>query len=192
MKKLIFALFGLVLLSGCKTSQKVVERSKPEPQKLETQKPIVWKTSIYEKIAVGDKIFFFNSSEITVDGDFLNQSFLLDGAINQFDSTLNVIKKVPMLTPGVVILIKRGSNGQILDMIVSHDNNDATYIFDYHLRSDGAFFLNGNAKLIFRGKEYKVTATINADCVLMVIYNYYKTEETIVEEAKGAILPNKN
>lgn len=192
MEKLIFAFLTGLVMVGCASSKKAAEVQQPEPQKLEAQKPIVWKTSIYEKIAVGDKIFFFNSSEITVDGDFLNQSFLLDGAINQFDSTLNVIKKVPVLTPGVLKSIKRASHGEIIDMIVFHDNNDATYILDYHLRSDGDFTLNGNAKLIFRGKEYKVTATINADCVLMVIYNYYKTEETIVEEAKGASLPNKN
>lgn len=194
MKKIIFAfLIGLVMV-GCASSKKAAKvQQQPEQQKLDAQKPIIWKQELYPKLAVGDKIFFLNSSEIVLEGDLFSKSFFLDGAINRLDSILEVIKTVPELTQGVVTSLKRGSNGQITDMVVSFSKNDATYQFDFKLRSDGAYTLNGNAKLLFNGKEYKVQATIKGgDCLLMVVYNKKEIKQTINEKAEGQTLPNKN
>lgn len=188
MKKIIFALLTGLVMVGCASSKKAAE-----PQILDAQKPIVWKQELYPKLVVGDKIFFFNSSEIVLEGDLFNQSFFLDGAINRLDSILEVIKTVPELTQGIVTSLKRASNGQIIDMVVSFSKNDATYQFDFKLRNDGAYTLNGNAKLLFNGKEYKVQATINGvDCLLMVIYNKKEIKQTISEKAEGQTLPDKN
>lgn len=194
MKKFIFcSILGLALLVGCATSKKPVETQQAEPQRIETQKPVVWKQELYPKLAVGDKIFFLNSSEIILEGGLFNNSFFLDGAINRLDSIVEIIKTVPALTQGVATSLKKTNNNQIVDMIVSFSKNDATYQFDFKLRSDGAYTLNANAKLLFNKKEYKVQATVKGgDCLLMVFYNKKEIKQTINERAEGQTLPDKN
>jgi uncharacterized lipoprotein len=189
MKKLIFALLGLVLLSGCKTSQKVVEQPKPEPrsQKLEAEKPMIWKQGLYPKLAVGDPIVFLNSVEIIMDGNFSNQTFFLqDGVIYRMDSIKMVTKTVPALTPGILTSMKKASNGQIQEMNVSFSQNDKTYEFNFQLKSDGTFTLNGNAKLFFNGREYKIqVVTKGGECLLLVNFFVQKDVQTVNESAEG-------
>lgn len=188
MKKFIFALFlGLVLLIGCVTPKKAVETQQSQPQKLEAEKPMVWRQILYPKLAVGDPILFLNSSEIIVDGDFSNQTFFLqNGAIYRLDSIQMVTKTVPVLTPGTLVFMKKSGNGQIDGMNISFSQNDATYQFNFQLKSDGTFTLNGNAKLFFKGKEYKVQVTTKGgECLLLVNFFERKDIQNVNESAEG-------
>jgi hypothetical protein len=188
MKKFIFALFlGLILLIGCVTSKKVVETQQPQPQKLEAEKPMIWKQGLYPKLAVGDPIVFLNSVEIIMDGNFSNQTFFLqDGAIYRMDSIRMVTKTVPVLTPGILTSMKKASNGQIQEMNMSFSQNDKTYEFNFQAKSDGTFTLNGNAKLFFNGREYKIqVVTKGGECLLLVNFFVQKDVQTVNESAEG-------
>lgn len=192
MKKIIFALLGLIMLVGCKTTQKVAEVKQTEPleqpQKLEAEKPMVWKQEIYPKLVVGDPILFFNSSEIILSGDIPNKTFVLqDGVINYLDSTLVIEKTVPVLTPGKLVDINQQmTDGKILRMDISFSQNDATYQFNFRLRTDGAFTLNSNAKVFYLEKEYKVKADVkNAECLLLVKFVPIDKKQRLDGSAEG-------
>lgn len=189
MKKMFFALLIGLVMFGCATTKKVGEQPKSESQsqKLEVEKPIVWRQSLYPKLVVGDPVVFLNSMEIIMDGNFSNQTFFLqDGAIYRLDSIQMVTKIVPALTTGVLTAMKKASNGQIQGMNVSFSQNDKTYEFNFQAKSDGTFTLNGNAKLFFNGKEYKIqVVTKGGECLLLVNFFIQKDVQTVNESAEG-------
>lgn len=190
MKKFIVTLVigMMIIVMGCsRRMAPTTQQTQPPSQKMQADKPMVWKQNLYPKLAVGDPIVFLNSVEIVLDGSFQNQTFFLqDGAIYRMDSILAVTKTVPALTPGILLSMKKASNGQIQEMNVSFSQNDLTYHFNFQLKSDGSFTLNGNAKLIYNGKEYKLLAvTKGGECLLLVNFFVKKEVQTINEQAEG-------
>lgn len=189
MKKIMFALaIGMIIVvMGCsKKIAPTIQQAQPS-QKMQADKPMIWKQNLYPKLAVGDPIVFLNSSEIVMDGNFQNQTFFLqDGAIYRMDSILSVTKTVPALTPGILLSMKKASNSQIQEMNISFSQNDMTYQFNFQLKSDGTFTLNANAKLIYNGKEYKILViTKGGECLLLVNFFVKKEVQTITESAEG-------
>jgi len=188
MKNFIFALLvgSILFVVGCTTTRTVVEQPQ-ESQNLKAEKPIVWEQALYPKLTLGDPIVFLNSTKIIIDGDFSTETFFLqDGYIYRMDSILNVIKTVGPLTSGKLIDLKKNVNGQVQIMTISFSANDATYEFNFYLKTDGAFTLNANAKLLFNEKVYKVqVSTKGGECLLLVNFFTQKVIQTINEEAEG-------
>ena len=186
MKKISFLLqilFVIFLFNDCSLSQKIVE-----PQQIASPENelIVWKQIYYPKLVVDDPLLFYNSSEIVISGNFSNQTFELDGTLHVTDNIKEVTKTVGEITPGKLFDLKKDANGRITEMFVSFSENDATYQFDFKLDLDGSFKLNGNAKLIFEGKEYPVLATIKGDsCKLLFARSIDTNIEKIDEKAEG-------
>lgn len=188
MKKMIFVLLIIGLLFSCKQQQQVVQT--PEQvslQKLEAQKPTVWKQAIYPALVVGDPISFMPSSEIVLSGSFLDQVFMLqDGNIYRVDSVLEVLKTVPALTPGALVTMKKDNIGKILEMNISMDRNDASYLFNFQLKQDGSFALNANANLTYNGKNYPIQASQKGgECLLLVNFFVEKKVQSVSEQAGG-------
>jgi len=189
MKNIIFILLvGFVFLFiGCQTTKSVVEQPKQPSQSIQAEKPAIFKQLYYPKLAVGDPLQFFNSSDIILAGSSSDQTILLQGgAIHIVDSILTITKTVFALTPGIVKVIKKSSDGKIQTIIVLFSLGDRTYELSFQLKSDGSFTLNANAKLFFRDKEYKILAsTRGGECLLLVNISMEKSEENINEKAEG-------
>lgn len=191
MKKLVFlvGLFVLVLfLDGCKQQQQIVSVSEPAPvaQAQQVSRPIVWKQMYYKDLKLGDKVLFYNSTEIKLSGSFFNQTLSIEnGAINVIDSINNVLKTVPTLTAGGLIDLKKSSSKTIEVMFISFSKNDITYKFSFFRKPDGSFTLNGNATLVFSGKNYPITAKADSECLLLFVLNKQEVVKDIIESADG-------
>ena len=189
MKKIIFALIvGFVIVLGTSCSKRVVvSQSKQQPsQNIQAEKPVIWKQAYYPKLAVGDQLQFFNSSDVIMAGSSSDQTIALqDGAIHITDSILTITKTVSALTPGIIKMLKK-SGSQIQIIVATFSQDDRTYELSFPLKSDGSFTLNANAKLFFRGKEYKISAsTRGGECLLLVNISMERSEENIIEKAPG-------
>ena len=190
MKKIFFTLLvGLLFLFGCVTSKKVEKKVEIPTQTLETEVPSLWKQELFPTLKVGDRIFFYNSSEIVLEGNyFITKTSVTNGTINKFNNIVTIVKKVPKMTPGMVssLIIK---NKQIVDMFVSFSNQDETYRLNFKLKKDGTFTLNGNTKFHFNGKETTVQSSVSGEeCLLLVFFNYEEKVNELSEEAEGVFL----
>src|SRR3989344_4293834 len=155
--QIIFATFFI----NCASNKKVTEISTP-PQ-TEFEKPIIWKQSYYSQLAIGDPLLFYNSTEISIEGNFANQTFVLDGKLRRTDNIKEVLHEVEVTTPGKLFDMKKDGSGRITDMFISFSPNEATFQFNFKLTSDASYKLNGNAKLIFEDREYPVLAKIKGE-----------------------------
>ncbi|HLP86885.1 MAG TPA: hypothetical protein VK153_03380 [Candidatus Paceibacterota bacterium] len=184
----IFLLLQIIfatLFTNCASNKKVTEVSPPTTQ-TEVDQPIIWKQSYYPRLTLGDPLLFYNSSEIYIEGNFANQTFVLDGKLHRTDNIKEIIKTVEVITPGKLFNLKKDGNGRITDMFISFSQNDATYQFNFKLTSDGSYKLNGNAKLLFEGKEYPVLAKIKGEeCKLLFMLEVDTNVEKVNEKAEG-------
>ena len=178
--QIIFATFFI----NCASNKKVTEISTP-PQ-TEFEKPIIWKQSYYSQLAIGDPLLFYNSTEISIEGNFANQTFVLDGKLRRTDNIKEVLHEVEVTTPGKLFDMKKDGSGRITDMFISFSPNEATFQFNFKLTSDGSYKLNGNAKLIFEDREYPVLAKIKGDeCKLLFILEVDTNVEKVYKKAEG-------
>lgn len=186
MKKFSFTLLvGFVFLFVDCAKQLVVEQPQQPSQRINPQKPTIWRQSLCP-VEPGDPVDFFNSTEIVISGNFLDQMFILDGGIHRKDSVLSVLRKVPKLTPGEYIVKKKSSNGQVGVMTISFDLNNATYRFDFFVKSDGSFTLSAVAELIYNGVPHEIEAsTKGGECLLVVFYDVETITNTDEGEAGG-------
>lgn len=187
MKKIIFTLaIGMIFLVSCKTVGTATVAT-TELEQPEVEKPVIWKQNLYPKITVDDPILFLNSSEIIMDGSSKNQTFFLqDGDIVRMDSILVITKTVPRLTSGVLVSMKKTSNGIIEEMNISFSQEDATYTFNFRLKDDRSFTLNSNAKLLYKNKEYKIqVVTKGGECILLVNFKVTNNIQNVNESARG-------
>jgi len=174
----------ILFYAGCipinKVSEQVVETETIQPNMEK------WKQVYYPEIKVGDPIFFYNSVEIVMEGEFFNRESFLDGSINIIQTKKVLEKTISAMTTGKLLSFKKDNNGNITDMFVSFSPTDKTYYLNFKLTSDGSFNLNGNAKLFFEGKEYPVLATIKGEvCKLLCIVNFEEKIDYIIEKAEG-------
>jgi hypothetical protein len=210
---LMIAFFAI---SGCKSTQPVVEQQF-EPQQVLAEKPadlVMWYQSLRKNLNKNDVLFFYNSKEVELSGTIpkLGESDLKDGAINNMDTTFYVQKTVPAYTAGRIVDLKRDDEGTLIQLSVLFDIKDRTYTLTYVLedfarylereaarkdsrisiqpvRNSGSFILNGQAKLLFQGKESDVLATTkgNDDDRLLVRKTGKSTQIFVKEKAEGQL-----
>jgi len=197
MKKfVILTLLGFILV--CCTATRPVATGTSQQQLVDT--PTVWKQSFLRMIKPNDSIVFYNSSEIIIESPFINQSVSIkEGKLIVSDSIVNVKRVVPILTPGVILELKKNSFGDITDMMVSFSKIDKTYQFIF-IRTNKpksfvwrketkwtseCFVLNNKAELIFDGHRYPITATSIGDCILLFYFQKQKSEIDDVKQAEG-------
>lgn len=191
-KKMFFALIGLlVIVSGCYTT-KVVPTDNKQVQTGEPVHPkstyIVWKENLIPgfNLNVGDPINFLNSSEIILSGDVFSQQIALkDGKIVIGELSRPVSKNVPEATLGVLVSVVRVA-GRIKEMNMIFSQSDASFKFNFRIKPDGSYTLNGNASLEFDGKEYPIKAASQGrECLLVVDSDVTRTVEPINGTAEG-------
>lgn len=137
-------------------------------------------------LKISDKVLFFNSVEILLEGDIFNRTHSIEnGKVTIIDSINNIFKIVPELTPGGLINMKKSSNGEIQMMVISFSQNETTYQFGFFKRTDGSFLLSGDAKILYLGKEYKVTAQTKGECILLFNFEKKEVKSEIKESAEG-------
>lgn len=188
MKKLIFALLGLVLLAGCKTTEKVttgpepVVRPAPEGDGL-----IFWTKDIPHVLKVGDPWSFYNSSEIKLDARVsrLVETFV-DGGLVQTDSLRDLIRNVPVLTPGDIVEIKKDAQGNVISIKDRFSLESTTFTFEFKI-VDGYASLDKTKPglIMFRGKAYYVPIKTEDVCRLKVKYTRDEFLEQDVKSAEG-------
>lgn len=191
MKKYVFALFGLVLMSCFQQKQLTVEKPiipEPQPQLLEPQKPEMWFQDTYPGIDPTDPVTFFNEYEINVVAEIPKKvTMFKDGNVYKIDSATVISYVVPALTPGVLVEAKREA-GKIKEMVVSFDE-DKNYTFSFFALPDKSFTLNANKIITFEEKPYSVKASIKGrgDGVDHLLSNFYnlKNQNTINGSAGG-------
>jgi hypothetical protein len=190
MKKLvIFVLFvGLLfaIFTGCGADKQLVEQPYQQPsQELLVQNYKVYTESLFT-FNVGDPLNVLNSKAIFLAGDYFEPTLLFqDGKAIQRDTVYPVARDVPKLSLGELLSVKKNSAGHIQEMNVSFSRDEVvTFTFNFQLKGDGSFTLNGNAKLFVGGKEYNVSAqTKGGECLLMVDFTH---EQEIIPDSKSA------
>ncbi len=190
-KRLFFALIGLmVIASSCYTTKVVpsgqVEKSGEQIQPKSTY--IVWKENLIPgfNLNVGDPINFLNSAEIILSGDVFNQQISLrDGKIVIGELSRPVTKNVPEGTLGVLVSMNKVA-GRVKEMNMIFSQSDASFKFNFRVKPDGSYTLNGNASLEFDGKEYPIKAASQGkECLLVVDSEVTRTVEPINGTAEG-------
>ena len=187
MKKIIFALFGLVLLFGCKVAEKA-DTTRPESnvcQAPEGDGLIFWTKDIPHVLKVGDPWSFYNSSEIKLEARVarLGETFV-DGGLVQIDSLRDLIRTVPVLTPGDIVEIKKDAQGNIISIKDRFSLESTTFTFEFKI-VDGYASLDKTKPglIMFRGKAYNVPIKTDDVCRLKV---RYIRDEVLEKDTKAA------
>lgn len=196
MKKILITLIIGLVFVGCSKQIVPTTQQVQQPQQIKAEKPQVWKQSLYPQIVAGDPISFMNSTEIIMEGVSSDLTIVLkDGAIHHLDSNLTIKKTVDAYTIGTTTQdypFKKSSNGVIQEMDVFFSLTDRTYFLNWRLKTDGSFTLNGNAKLFYDDKEYKVQAgTKGGECLLLVNLFTEKINIIVEESAEGTGIPSE-
>jgi hypothetical protein len=186
----IILLLSLTIIS-CKTTKTITapKTSEPPIQKLEQKKAELWYQSTYPAIDKSDPVTFFNEYEINLTAEIPKTVVMFkDGATYQIDSSTVVSYTIPMMTPGVLVEAKR-ENGQLVEMVVSFDENDPNYNCTFRLTTNKTFTLNANKKISYLGKDYYAKATIKGDGsgINRIRSNFYaqKSQVPIIGSAAG-------
>jgi len=158
---------------GCASVQQTtVTPATPSEAQQVLDTPTVWRQSLYRTISLKDSVLFYNSAEIRLEGNFFKQSVhIQNGVVNSIDSITDVLRTVPVLTPGGLIEMKKSSIGDITSMLISFSKNNCTYNFVFTKTTNGSFSLNGKAELVFNRHVYPVTAITTGNCVLLFYYH---------------------
>lgn len=186
MKKLaifVLLIIGLPFIS-CKQQQHVVQTQQEPSQKLQAQTYKIWVETLFP-YSFGDPLNVLNSKGIILEGDYFEPVYIFqDGKVKQVDTIYPVARNVPELSLGEILSIKKNSSGHIQEVNVSFSREEVTFTFNFQLKNDGSFTLNGNAKLFVGGKEYKVLAkTTGGECLLLVDFSH---EQFIIPDSKSA------
>jgi len=200
MKKMLFkkstliTFLVIIMMFGCKTPKDmVIQKQKfeqiniePIPQVEEVKAELVlWRNQIRD-ISPDKGVLFYNDSEITLEKTLSDpHTFVKDGIVNVIDTINNILKSVPRLTSGILVKTEFDFRGEIRVMFISFSENERTYTFSFVRTTEGRFMLNGTATLIFKSKEYPVTAAVKENCFLAFYLNKQKVIIQIKEQAKG-------
>lgn len=182
---LLLTLLGFVMF-GCASVQQTVTPATPLEVQQVLDTPTIWRQSLYKSISLKDSVLFYNSYEIKLEGNFFKQSvFIQNGVVNSVDSITDVLRTVPVLTPGGLIEMKKNSMGEIMGMLVSFSRNNCNYHFVFNKKTSGSFTLNGKAELIFNSRIYPVTAITTGDCILLFFYHKQVVKLEDKQSAEG-------
>ena len=196
MKNVIFTLIaGFVILVpyGCVTpkgANAIVDTPQQKTQILKPKEYTVWKQKIIPSLAIGYPINFLNSKEILLEGEvFSNKKLRMeDGKVKRMYTVHPVSKNVPENTLGELEYpLVKDRYGQITEMNIIYSYNDATYKFNFHVKPNESFVLNGNATVILSdGTEYSIRASsIGGECILLIDISDDPTVEPEIGTAEG-------
>jgi len=206
---LFLALLGLA--SGCKSKQPLVKQE-PLPQNVLNLRPenlVVWKQALREGLNKDDLLYFYNTHDIKLAGNFPKLDSLgglQDGALSSMDTIFYVEKIVPAYTVGRVEDMTRDDEGTIIEMVVWFSFTDGTYKLTYTLEDyarylegesikkgekiiqrpiydSGSFILNSQARLLFRGQEAGATADFVSN------NGVYNKDEVLLVKRTGKVTP---
>lgn len=188
----IICMFIVLFALSCKTAEVApAEQPKPEPQKIESKKPVFYMQSLLKDMSESDsllvykKAVFFNSCEINIEKYLSDRSYIVDekGAVLGVDTLTGAQKKVEPLTPGGMLSVKVSKNykGVIAIAQVSFSRKDANYQFSFWRTDDERFILNGNAIITVDEHPYRVIAKTSSPCYLLFNFD----TKIVPKEKKG-------
>jgi len=153
----------IIMIVSCRSIQPIVKTQPQQVQQLEQKKPELWMQDTYTAVDKNDPITFFNEFEINVTAEIPKTVIMFkDGATYKIDSSTVVSYTIPVMTPGVLIEARR-ERGQLIEMIISFDENDPNYNCSFRVMPNKTFTLNANKKITYEMKDYNVRATIKGD-----------------------------
>ena len=171
MKKIVFFLLGIFLLSSCSIAEQFVEPEQIQPE-TGNGGPIIFKQDFMHNLEVKDSVNFFNSEKIVLERNFhLKTYFVKNGIRHNVDTFLFVKKIILPLTCGRVIKINRDQWEEITSIVVSFSEKETSYNLTFFCIDKKNWFIlsGGGAQYNFRGQDYPLTVSTKGSCILMVI-----------------------
>ena len=179
---LAFVLLVILFFFGsCRTQTMIKQTVVPLKDTL-----TIWEQRLRKNIDVKDSVRFYNSTEIKVARSFFDEfNFVENGVIFSTDSIVDVLRTIPIKTPGLMVQMDKDRTGVINIETVSFSKKEITYTLNFYrkgsvkVQKDGSvtnpysFILGGKATIFFRGHKYKdipITTVGKDDCVLLVNY----------------------